>query len=152
MGPKHVFPYSRHYKCKATVAQFYNRLPTVHATLGTGGEGTANGTNTSTPGIVADAGRNAVCSLCELVVPGYAHPNLHKGILNVSTTHDPGTSLRTKGVAADRCTTYLSIYLNAILPLKSMSCISHWCQPHVTPSPSMYTEPTPILTPKISHP
>ena len=96
MGLKHVFPYSRHYKCKATVAQFNNRLPTVHATLGTGGEGTANGASTSTPGIVADAGRNAVCSLCKLVVPGYAPPSLHKEILHVSTTHDPGPSLRTE--------------------------------------------------------
>lgn len=68
----------------------------MHATLGTGGEGTANGASTSTPGIVADAGGNAVCSLCELVVPGYALPSLHKGILNVSTTHDPGPRLRTE--------------------------------------------------------
>lgn len=74
MGPKHVFPYSRDYKCKATVAQFNNRLPTVHATLGTGGEGTANGASTSTPGIVADAGRNAVSAAFVISSPGLRTP------------------------------------------------------------------------------
>ena len=133
MGPKHVFPYSRHYKCKATVAQFNNRLPTVHATLGTGGEGTANGASTSTPGIVADAGRNAVCSLCELVVVrGYALPNLHKGILNVSTTHDPGTTVASEPRSCCRLMHHISIYPNAILSLKSMSCM------HLTSKPTTY--------------
>lgn len=88
----------------------------MHATLGTGGEGTDNGASTSTPGILADAGGNAVCSLCELVVPGYALPSLHKRILNVSTTHDPGPRLRTEELLQiDAPHFYLSIYLNAIL-------------------------------------